>query len=107
MINQESKVNHSAEYVEELEEKLWRKELEARKAVKRAEELNYQVMKQRAEQRAAERRAVRFINCGATIITILISYWWVLIASAGELPAWSSIIPLTVGLAAAYRWGKF
>lgn len=103
----EPEVDFTGEYVEELEHKLWEKGLEARKAERRAEELHHEIMKQRAQKKAAERRRLRLINCAATLFIFIVSYFWILAASAGELPALSSVIPLTIGFTAAYRWGKF
>lgn len=97
----------NADYIAELENKLLEKEIEARRAKKRAAAYQNQIARQRAEHRAAKRRMVRNINFAATLVSLVVTYWWVLAAAAGDLPALSAGIPLTIGLAAAYRWGKF
>ena len=96
----------NADYIAELENKLLEKEIEARRAKKRAAAYQNQIMKQKAEKRAAKRRMMRNINCAATLVSIVVTYWWVLAAAAGDLPALSAGIPLTIGLSAAYRWGR-
>lgn len=96
-----------AEYIEELESKLREKEQEARRASQRAEEYRRQILKQSAERRAALRKARRIVNGAITCAMVIITYWCVLAASAGDIPILSSAIPLTVGFAAAYRWGTF
>lgn len=98
---------NDAEYIEELESKLREKEQEARRATQRAEEYRRQILKQSAERRAALRKARRIINGAVTGAAVIITYWCVLAASAGDIPALSSAIPLTVGFAAAYRWGSY
>ncbi len=105
--NREKDESANADYIAELENKLMEKEIEARRARKRAEAYQRQVMKQRAEKRAEKRRASRNLNCAATLVSFIAAYWWVLAAAAGDLPALSAGIPLTIGLAAAYRWGKY
>lgn len=105
--DKEPEVAVNAEYVAELENKLWEKELEARRTAKRAEELEYQIMKQQAAKKAAERRMMRYMNCAVTLFTVAVTYIWILAAAAGEVHALSSAIPLTVGFSAAFRWGKY
>ena len=105
--DKEPEVTENAEYIEELENKLWEAELKARRTAKRAEELEHQIMKQRAAKKAAERRMMYYVNCAATLIMVAVTYIWILAASAGDLPALSSAIPLTIGFSAAYRWGRY
>ena len=95
------------DYIADLENRLLEKEIEARKAKKRAAAYRQQAARQRAARRAERNRMMRAINFAATGIALVATYWWVLAASAGGIPAWTAGIPLTIGLAAAYRWGKY
>lgn len=95
------------DYIAELESRLFEKEIEARRAKKRAAAYRQQAARQRAAQRAERNRMMRTINFAGTGISLAVTYWWVIAASAGDVPAWTAGIPLTIGLAAAYRWGKY
>lgn len=99
--------NSDEDYTAELEDRLWRAELEARKAERRAEELQDRQMRQTAYLRAVRRRRMRIINCAAALASVVITYLWVLASAAGDLPALTAAIPLTVGLSAAFRWGRY
>lgn len=97
----------NADYIAELEGRLLVKEIEAQQAKKRAAAYQNQLARQHAAQRVAKRRMLRNLNFAATLVLLIGTYWWVLAASAGDIPAWTAGIPLTLGLAAAYRWGKY
>lgn len=85
----------TAEDIRRLEDELWEQKLETRRA------------QQRAEKRAAQRRMLYFVNAAGTLAALVISFFWILAASAGEVAPLSCVFPLTVGFSAAYRWGYY
>ena len=96
--NDKSRDERATEYIEELERELWETQLQARKAEKREYELRQ--ARRRAE---LEYKARYMLNAAATGVILCGAYVFTIIAADNAL----ALIPLTLGILAAYRWGRW
>lgn len=86
--------------------------LESRKRDKCNQERLYRAAKEAEAQEQAEadlrfRRAKHRYYLAGTLAFLAVTYFCVLAASAGEIPAGATWIPLTFGFSAAFLWGRY
>ncbi len=101
--NDKSRDERATEYIEELERELWETQLQARKAEKREYELRQKLTRQARRRAELEYKARYMLNAAATGVILCGAYVFTIIAADNAL----ALIPLTLGILAAYRWGRW
>lgn len=97
-----SRDERDSEYIDELEKQLWETRLQARKAEQREYELRQKLTRQARRRAELEYKARHMLNATATGVMLCGAYVFTYIAANTAL----ALIPLTLGILAAYRWGR-